>query len=174
MSATGLESMKWQPAQDLTLLITRALGRDIRRRHTIAGQDHDKTCLDVYLHGQGIGTPCARALQPGDTVSGIGPHGKFLLNPNADWMVLIGDETSLSGIHAMLAATDPAAQVIVEVDDHAEWHTSAPARASISSEHGSLENLRSTCTPRWRCPRLVRATRTYPDKPDGCGPGATN
>jgi hypothetical protein len=49
--------------------------------------------LDVYLHGEGIGTAWARALPPGDTVSAIGPRGKLLLNLDADWHVLIGDET---------------------------------------------------------------------------------
>jgi NADPH-dependent ferric siderophore reductase len=63
----------------------------------------------------------AQTCYPGDTVSGIGPRGKLLLNPDADWMVLIGDETSLPGIQAMLATTDQAVQVVVEIDDHAEW-----------------------------------------------------
>jgi hypothetical protein len=104
MSAVGLETMKWQPAQDLTMLITRVAGRDIRRRYTIAGRDHDTIYLDIYLHGHGIGSTWAQALRPGDAVSGIGPRGKFIIDDDADWIALIGDETSLPGIHAMLAA----------------------------------------------------------------------
>jgi NADPH-dependent ferric siderophore reductase len=121
MSAAGLDAMEWQPAQDLTVLMTRAAGRDIRRRYTIAAQAADSVQLDVYLHGEGIGTAWARALQPGDTVSAIGPPGKLLLKQDADWHALIGDETSLPGIHAMLAATDRPAHVVVEVDDPADW-----------------------------------------------------
>src|SRR5689334_4930928 len=129
MSADGLETMKWQPAQDITLLVAREGGRDIRRRYTIAGQDDDTVYLDVYVHGPGIGSLWAQALHPGDTVSGIGPRGKFLVSP-ADWMILIGDETSLPGIRAMLAATDQAASVFVEVDEHDEWqHLGAGARS---------------------------------------------
>jgi NADPH-dependent ferric siderophore reductase len=121
LSGPGIETMNWRPAQDLTLRIARIAGRDIRRRYTIAAQSHKQVQLDVYLHGHGIGSAWAEALRPGDTVSAIGPRGKLLLNPNADWHVLIGDETSLPGIHAMLAATDAPAQVVVEVDDPAEW-----------------------------------------------------
>ena len=121
VSAQGLESMHWQPAQDLTLLITRAAGRDIRRRYTIAAQHCAEVHLDIYLHGEGIGTAWARTLRPGDTVSAIGPRGKMLLNPEADWHLLIGDETSLPGIRAMLAATNRPAYVVVEVDDPDEW-----------------------------------------------------
>jgi NADPH-dependent ferric siderophore reductase len=121
-SAPGLEAMEWQPAQDITLRITRAAGRDIRRRYTIAGQDHDRIHLDVYLHGQGIGTVWAQNLRRGDTVSGIGPRGKLLVDEGADWHVMIGDETSLPGIRAMLAATESPTHVVVEVDDPDEWH----------------------------------------------------
>jgi NADPH-dependent ferric siderophore reductase len=121
LSGAEIETMSWQPAQDLTLMVARVAGRDIRRRYTIAAQAHDAVQLDVFLHGHGIGTAWARALRPGDTVSAIGPRGRLLLNPDADWHVLIGDETSLPGIQAMLAATDAPAQVLVEVDDPADW-----------------------------------------------------
>ena len=78
------------------------------------------------MHGHGIGAAWAEALRPGDTVRAIGPRGKLLLNPAANWHVLIGHETSLPGIHAMLAATDAPAQVLVEVDDPADWQGYGP------------------------------------------------
>ena len=67
--------------------------------------------------------PRGAGSRPGDTVSAIGPRGKLLLKQDADWHALIGDETSLPGIHAMLAATDRPAHVAVEVDDPAEWRS---------------------------------------------------
>jgi len=121
MSGRSIEAMQWQPGQDLTVLITHAVGRDIRRRYTIAGHELDRLHLDVYLHGDGIGTAWARTRRPGDSVSAIGPRGKLILKPEADWHVMIGDETSLPGIRMMLAATDRPAQVVVEVTDPREW-----------------------------------------------------
>lgn len=122
LSSRGLEMIRWQAGQDFTLLVAREGGRDIRRRYTIAAQDQDRISFDVYLHGNtGIGTAWAQSLRPGDTVSGIGPRGKLLLNENADWHLMIGDETSLPGIRAMLAATNRAVQVVVEVGDPEEW-----------------------------------------------------
>lgn len=126
MSASGIDAMEWQPAQDLTVRVLRADGRDIRRRYTIAAVERGCVYLDIYLHGDGIGTAWARTLQVGDTVSAIGPRGKLLLNPDAEWHLMIGDETSLPGIHAMLAATDRPAHVVVEVDTAADWQTLGP------------------------------------------------
>jgi NADPH-dependent ferric siderophore reductase len=119
--AHGLHQMEWQPAQDLTVLITRSDGRDIRRRYTIAGQDHDLIYIDIYLHGEGIGTRWAKTLRAGDLLQAIGPRGKLLLDRDADWHVLIGDETSLPGIHAMVDATHRPTQVVVEVDELSDW-----------------------------------------------------
>lgn len=121
MSAPRIETMEWQPAQDLTVLITHAAGRDIRRRYTIAGHERDRVHLDVYIHGEGIGTTWARTCRPGDSVSAIGPRGKLVVKPDADWHVMVGDETSLPGIRMMLAATDRPAQVVVEVNDPLDW-----------------------------------------------------
>jgi NADPH-dependent ferric siderophore reductase len=126
MSAAGLEAMEWQPAQDLTVHVLRAAGRDIRRRYTIAAVQGDRVRLDVYMHGDGVGTAWARALRIGDTVSAIGPRGKLLLNQEAEWHLLIGDETSLPGIHAMLGATNRPAHVVVEVDIPTEWQSLGP------------------------------------------------
>lgn len=126
VSAAGLAEMNYVPGQDFTVLVARANGRDIRRRYTLAGHDGDTVYLDIYVHGEGIGSAWARARRPGDAVSAIGPRGSFMLGPPTDWQVHIGDETSLPGIRAMLSATDRPAQVIVEVDDPEEWRSIPP------------------------------------------------
>src|SRR6478672_893693 len=79
LSATGLAHMEYQPGQDFTVLLTHAAGRDIRRRCTIAGRAHDSVQLDIYVHGEGIGSAWAQALRPGDAVSAISPRGSFKL-----------------------------------------------------------------------------------------------
>src|SRR5262249_31659705 len=53
--------------------------------------------------------------------SGIGPRGKFLLERDAEWLLLIGDETSLPGILAMLAGSDQPARAGVEGGDADAW-----------------------------------------------------
>jgi NADPH-dependent ferric siderophore reductase len=126
VSAPGLAEMNYVPGQDFTVLVARANGRDIRRRYTLAGRDGDTVHLDIYVHGEGIGSAWARARRPGDSVSAIGPRGSFMLGAPADWHVFTGDETSLPGINFMLSSTDRAAQVIVEVDDPKEWQWLRP------------------------------------------------
>jgi NADPH-dependent ferric siderophore reductase len=133
VSAPGLAGMNYVPGQDFTVLVARANGRDIRRRYTLAGRDGDTVHLDIYVHGEGIGSAWARARRPGDFVSAIGPRGSFMLAAPADWHVFTGDETSLPGIHVMLSSTDRPAQVILEVDDPDEWQ-SLPAPSGPATE----------------------------------------
>jgi NADPH-dependent ferric siderophore reductase len=121
VSAPALEALDYRPGHDFTVLVASAGGRAIRRRYTIAGRSHDVVRLEVYVHGTGIGTTWARARRPGDSIRAIGPRGSFVLRSPADWHVFIGDETSIPGINAMLAAADCPAEVIVEVDDPREW-----------------------------------------------------
>jgi NADPH-dependent ferric siderophore reductase len=122
VSGSGLGDMDYQPGHDFTVLVAHTGGRAIRRRYTIARRDGvDALCLDVFVHGNGIGTTWARTRRIGDSISAIGPRGSFVLGPSADWHVFVGDETSIPGIHAMLAATDRPAHVAIEVDDVSEW-----------------------------------------------------
>ena len=124
VSAPSLAAMEYQPGHDFTVLVAHAGGRAIRRRYTIAGRDGaDAVYLDIYVHGDGIGTMWAQTRGAGDVFTAIGPRGSFVLGPAADWHVFIGDETSIPGIHAMLTATDRPAHVMVDVDDPSEWES---------------------------------------------------
>ena len=79
--------------------------------------------IDFVLHGEGIASEWAANVKPGDqaVISGR-PQGTYLLDHDADWYILAGDETALPAI-ATIIETLPAsipAQVYIEVRDNAE------------------------------------------------------
>ncbi|SVA65301.1 uncharacterized protein METZ01_LOCUS118155 [marine metagenome] len=79
--------------------------------------------IDFVLHGQGIASQWAANVKPGDqaVISGR-PQGTYLLDHDADWYILAGDETALPAI-ATIIETLPVsipAQVYIEVLDNAE------------------------------------------------------
>ncbi|MGN9765469.1 siderophore-interacting protein [Micromonospora sp. SD12] len=79
--------------------------------------------VDIVHHGDvGVGGPWAAALRPGDPVHFVGPGGAYAPSPDADWHLLVGDESALPAIAAALERLPvgaPAA-VFVEVADRAD------------------------------------------------------
>ncbi|MEU5944389.1 siderophore-interacting protein [Micromonospora sp. NPDC047465] len=79
--------------------------------------------VDVVHHGdEGLAGPWAAALRPGDPVHFVGPGGAYAPSPDADWHLLVGDESALPAIAAALERlpADAPAVVFVEVADPAE------------------------------------------------------
>lgn len=79
--------------------------------------------LDFVYHGdQGLAGPWAAAAKPGDELLLFGPGGAYLPGDEADWHLLVGDESALPAIAASLEAMpeDVLAHVFVEVADGAE------------------------------------------------------
>ncbi|MGY1592981.1 siderophore-interacting protein [Geodermatophilus sp. SYSU D00708] len=79
--------------------------------------------LDVVVHGdEGVAGPWAVAARPGDTVQLLGPGGAYSPSPDADWHLLVGDETALPAIAAALERLPEGAtaRAFVEVADPAE------------------------------------------------------
>ncbi|MER5705605.1 siderophore-interacting protein [Micromonospora sp. NPDC002296] len=79
--------------------------------------------IDIVHHGDvGVGGPWAARLRPGDPVRFIGPGGAYAPSPDADWHLLVGDESALPAIAAALARLplDAPAKVFVEVADAAD------------------------------------------------------
>ncbi|MER5457645.1 MULTISPECIES: siderophore-interacting protein [unclassified Micromonospora] len=75
--------------------------------------------VDVVHHGdEGLGGPWAAALRPGDEVLFVGPGGAYAPSPEADWHLLVGDESAMPAIAASLARLPAGAPayVFVEVD----------------------------------------------------------
>lgn len=74
--------------------------------------------IDFVYHGdEGVAGPWARAARPGDAVMFLGPGGAYAPNPDADWHLLIGDESALPAIAAALERVPAGApaRVFVEV-----------------------------------------------------------
>ncbi|MEH1102273.1 siderophore-interacting protein [Micromonospora sp. CPCC 205561] len=79
--------------------------------------------VDIVHHGDvGLGGPWAAALRPGDPVHFVGPGGAYAPSPEADWHLLVGDESALPSIAAALERLPAGAPatVFVEVADAAE------------------------------------------------------
>ncbi|WP_431973938.1 siderophore-interacting protein [Micromonospora haikouensis] len=79
--------------------------------------------IDVVHHGdQGVAGPWAARLRPGDPVRFVGPGGAYAPSPDADWHLLVGDESALPAIAAALERLPAGApaRVYLEVADAAE------------------------------------------------------
>ncbi|TWH18909.1 siderophore-interacting protein [Prauserella rugosa] len=90
--------------------------------------------LDVVYHGdEGLAGPWVATLTPGDDVLLVGPGGGYAPSAEADWHLLVGDESALPAIAASLEALPDGAlaHVYVLVEDEAEQQplvTKADAR----------------------------------------------
>lgn len=78
--------------------------------------------VDVVYHGdEGLAGPWAAALRPGDPVHFLGPGGAYAPSPDADWHLLVGDESALPAIAVALERLPVGAPATVLVE------TSGPA-----------------------------------------------
>ncbi|MFI6266337.1 siderophore-interacting protein [Micromonospora sp. NPDC051006] len=86
----------------------------VRAWDPIAGE----LTVDVVHHGdEGLAGPWAAALRPGDPVHFVGPGGGYAPSPEADWHLLVGDESALPAIAAALERLPlgAPARVLVEI-----------------------------------------------------------
>jgi NADPH-dependent ferric siderophore reductase len=140
LSAPELDGFRYEPGQDVMLLVAADGTRPVRRRYTIRSMDRAKLTLtlNVVRHDDGPGERWIRATRPGDRIEGIGPRGKITTRPEADWHLLIGDDSAMPAILAMTEALpgDADATLVIEVptpDD--EQELLAPARTRLSWLH---------------------------------------
>ncbi|WP_246843355.1 siderophore-interacting protein [Allokutzneria sp. NRRL B-24872] len=78
--------------------------------------------VDFVKHGIGVGTTWAYRVQPGERVHFYGPSSSRSLPGDADWLLVVGDDTALPAIARLLdeLPEDARARVFVEVaeDSH--------------------------------------------------------
>ena len=140
LTAPELAGFRYEPGQDVMLLVAADGNRPVRRRYTIRSLDRATLTLtlNIVLHGDGPGERWVRAARPGDTIEGIGPRGKITTSPEADWHLFMGDESAMPAILAMTESLpgDADATLVIEVpgpDD--EQELLAPARTRLSWLH---------------------------------------
>jgi NADPH-dependent ferric siderophore reductase len=131
---------------DLGLIRERFLSHDWpqQRTYTIRRWDpaaHELT-VDFVVHGdEGLAGPWARAAKPGDELFILGPGGGYAPDPEADWHLLIGDESALPAIAVTLERlpADAVGHVLLEVDGpEQEQSLTAPAGVQVRwVHHGS-------------------------------------
>ena len=104
LTAPGIEGLQYAPGQDLMLRVPLADDKVVNRRYTIRSLDavERTVVVDVSLHGKGPGTDWIAAAAPGGRIDAIGPRGKIMLRPDADWHLFVGDETGVPGALAMM------------------------------------------------------------------------
>lgn len=106
--------------------------RPCSRRYTVRAWDATTgvLTLDFVVHGDsGVAGPWALHAKPGDILAFTGPSGGYRPDPDADWHLLVGDESALPAIAASLAVlpAGAVAHVFLEVDgpaDHLPLETS--------------------------------------------------
>jgi NADPH-dependent ferric siderophore reductase len=108
------------------------------RTYTVRAWDPDarELTMDFVVHGdEGLAGPWAERARPGDVVLMLGPGGGYAPDPQADWHLLVGDESALPAIAASLEALPDGvlAHVLVEVEgpeEELKLGTAADARIS--------------------------------------------
>ncbi|MDM4720255.1 siderophore-interacting protein [Micromonospora sp. WMMA1363] len=107
----------------------------VRAYDPVAGE----LTVDVVHHGdEGLAGPWTATLRPGDPVHFTGPGGAYAPNPDADWHLLVGDESALPAIAVALERLPAGAPAIVlaEIGDPTEeQHLPSPGRLDLTWLH---------------------------------------
>jgi NADPH-dependent ferric siderophore reductase len=90
----------------------------LRRRYTVRAWDAEKRelTLDFVVHGtEGVAGPWAAGVQPGGVLVFEGPGSGYRPDPEADWHLMLGDESALPAIAASLEAVPEGALVVARL-----------------------------------------------------------
>ncbi len=109
------------PGNDVMIRVQDASGNFVRRRYSVRSHDSETNRLTLWIvtSHDGAGSHWAQSAKAGDPVDVVGPRGKILLDPDADWHVFIGDLSGLGAFYRMAQSIDPPGRAvfIVEIDD---------------------------------------------------------
>ena len=137
----ALAGFNWNgPAAHIKLILGATSGEpDVRppsRTYTPRHFDAQRLELtvDFVLHGEGPASTWAAQAEPGQPMLIAGPGRCYALDPQAEWLLLAGDESAIPAVTTILEAL-PAGiptQVLLEVNDAADEFAIAAPRASLS------------------------------------------
>jgi NADPH-dependent ferric siderophore reductase len=108
------------PGNDVMVQFTNDAGRLVRRRYSVHGVDADLDQFSLWITTahDGVGSAWAKESSPGDEMDVIGPRGKVVLDPMADWHLFVGDITVLGSAYRMAQSIESPGRAvfIVEID----------------------------------------------------------
>jgi NADPH-dependent ferric siderophore reductase len=108
------------PEPDADGLVRYDRSRMVLRTYTPRAWDPGagELTLDLFLHGEGPASVWAGSVKPGDVVGLSRPRARYDINPDADWLVVAGDESAVPAIATILDArpADLPTTVVVECD----------------------------------------------------------
>jgi NADPH-dependent ferric siderophore reductase len=117
--------------------------RPFRRRITVRRWEPEsrRLTLEFVTHGdEGVAGPWAARAREGDALVFTGPAGAYNPDPDADWHLMVGDESALPAIAASLEAVPPGVPVVVRLvcdgPEH-ELGLESPGRLDLAWLHRS-------------------------------------
>jgi NADPH-dependent ferric siderophore reductase len=135
----ALAAFNWNgPAAHIKLILgedtteTRAPSRTYTPRRFDAARA--ELTVDFVLHGEGPASSWAAQAQVGQPMLIAGPGRCYGVDPEADWLLIAGDESAIPAIATILEVVPERVrtQVFLEVNDAADELVLAPARPNIS------------------------------------------
>lgn len=108
--------------------------RPVARDYT--PREHDAVAgtltIDFAVHEAGLATAWARRAQPGEVLGVGGPRGSFVLSPDFDWHLLVGDASAVPAICRRIGELPDTARIIAVIEvDATEGRPELPAHPGL-------------------------------------------
>ncbi len=122
LSHPRAQFMAGEPGNDVMVRVGADGERSVRRRYSVRSATNETLTLWVATRHDGAGSRWARKVKIGDVVDVVGPRGKILLDPLADWHLMMGDTSSLAAFYRLADSVEVPGQLvfIIEIDDPAD------------------------------------------------------
>lgn len=148
LAGEALVGLDHDAGQDLMFSFPDDGERTVRRRYTIRRLDKEAGTVDIdfVLHGHGPAARWASEVEPGTRIDAVGPRGKVVVRPDADWHLFVGDDSAIPATLAMVESLPADAVVVALLEvDGPEHEQESPASVRWvhrgTSEPGDLELL---------------------------------